>query len=97
MSRQVCSPSSLQRRKMRVVNSELNQRLTAGQGNAALADLEWFNVLFQYPHRMGNAERFPILFVPGVRIVAVLTTQQTARQKNDKAQARTIDSATELG
>ena len=48
---QVCSPSSLQRRKMRVDERPLHHRLAAGERDAALADLEHLRVLADLPHR----------------------------------------------
>ena len=81
---------------MRVANSVCNNRLAAGQRNAALADLEHLRVLADDLHRLGDAERLAVSFVPGVRIVAILAAQQAAGQEGDEPQARPVDGAAEL-
>ena len=96
VSQQVCRPSSLRAPEDAGGELGLQQRLAAGQRNAALADLEHLRVLAHDLHRLGDAERLAVAHVPGVRIVAILAAQQAAGQERDEPQARAVDGAAEL-
>src|SRR5262245_53531324 len=74
----------------------LDHRLTTGKRNAAFTELQHLDILLHLTHRLSEAERVTVPLVPGVRVVAVLATQQTAREKNDQTQTRSINSAAEL-
>jgi hypothetical protein len=74
----------------------LHERLATGQGYAPFADLEYLGVLADDLHRLSDTEWLAVLFVPCVRIVAILAPQQTAGQKDDETQSWSINGAAEL-
>src|SRR5258706_2641385 len=73
----------------------LHHRLAARERDPALAGLEHLCVPADLMHRLRDAHRPAIAFVPGVRIVAILAAQQAAGQKPDEAQPRSVDGAAE--
>jgi hypothetical protein len=74
----------------------LHERLATRQRYASLADLEYLRILSDDLHRLSDTERFAVLFVPRVRIVAILAPEQAAGQKNDETQSGSINGAAEL-
>src|SRR6476620_1987885 len=61
--------------------------LSTRKRDAAFADLQHVRVLADCLHRARDRHRLAITFVPGIGVVAVLTAQQAAGEKRDKAQA----------
>ena len=96
VSMQVCSPSSLQRRKIRSHERPLHHRLAAGERDAALADLEHLRVLADLLHRARDGHRVAVVLVPGIRVVTVLAAQQATGEKADEAQAGSVHRAADL-
>ena len=96
VSRQVCSPSSLQRRKIRAMNG----RCTIGSPpDRVIPPLLIFSTLAYLPIVViarDTRHRMAVALVPGVGVVAVLAAQQAAGEEGDEAQARAVDRAADL-